>query len=124
MPREPIPVHCFAVVVVRQRDLFLLVEERDPPCWFYPAGRVEPGETFAEAALRETLEESGIPVELEGILRVEHTPRAAWARLRVVFLAHPTGDTPPKSHADEHSLQARWGKRCQGKRCQERMALS
>jgi phosphatase NudJ len=34
---------------------------------------VDPGETFAEAAVRETIEEAGILVTLKGILRVEHT---------------------------------------------------
>ncbi len=109
MAREPIPTWCFAVVVVRRGERFLLVHERKHgQLWYLPAGRVEPGETFADAAFRETLEESGIAVRVVGILRVEHSPGALGARLRVVFLAEPSDDTSPKSVADEESLGAMW----------------
>ncbi|MBW4521717.1 MAG: NUDIX hydrolase [Scytolyngbya sp. HA4215-MV1] len=109
MPREPIPMWCFAVAVVRKGDRFLLIQERKHgQQWYLPSGSVELGETFASAALRETLEEAGIPVRLVGIIRVEHSPRATSARLRVVFLAEPVDDTPPKSEPDEESLKAEW----------------
>lgn len=109
MAREPIPTWCYAVVVVRRGDRFLIVRESTHgQQWYLPAGRVEPGETFAEAARRETLEEGGIPVRLVGVLRVEHSPGPRGTRLRVVFLAEPTDDTPPKSVPDEESLAAEW----------------
>jgi phosphatase NudJ len=109
MAREPIPAWCFALVVVRRGDHFLLVHERKHgQLWYLPAGRVEPGETFADAAVRETLEETGVPVRLAGVLRVEHTPSRFGARFRVVFLAEPVDDTPPKSVPDEESLGAAW----------------
>ncbi|MGK3966241.1 NUDIX domain-containing protein [Sorangium sp. So ce118] len=109
MSRSPIPTWCFAVVLVKLGDRFLLVHERKhDQLWYLPAGRVEPGETFAEAARREALEETGVPVQLQGILRIEHSPTSLQARLRVLFLARPAGGTPPKSEPDEHSLEARW----------------
>src|SRR5262245_12738980 len=81
MAREPIPTWCFALVVVRKGDQFLLVHEKkkNQP-WYLPAGRVEPGESFAEAAVRETLEEAGIPIRLTGVIRVEHSPGPYGAR--------------------------------------------
>jgi phosphatase NudJ len=111
MARGPIPTWFFALVVVRREHRFLLVHEnKRGQLWYLPAGRVEPGETFVAAACRETLEESGVPVELEGILRVEHSPLrdGSGARLRVVFVARPVDDTPPKSVADDESLEAAW----------------
>lgn len=109
MPRAPIPTWCFSLVVVRWEDRFLIVQERKHgQRWYLPAGRVEPGETFAEAALRETQEEAGISINLLGILRVEHTPTPAAARVRVIFLAEPSDETPPKSTPDEESLGAAW----------------
>jgi phosphatase NudJ len=108
--REPIPTWYFAMVIVRRGDRFLLVHERrHGQLWYIPAGRVEPGERIEDAAVRETREEAGIEVELEGVLRVEHAP--SWdgtARCRVFFLARPADDTPPKSVPDEESLEARW----------------
>lgn len=110
MPRDPIPTWFFVLVVVRREDRFLLVHERKHgQGWYLPAGRVEPGEGFIGAARRETFEESGIPVAIEGIIRVEHTPSPdGTSRLRVIFIARPVDDTPPKSQPDEESLGAAW----------------
>jgi phosphatase NudJ len=107
--REPIPTWFFALVVVRRDDGFLVVHETEHgQLWWLPGGRAEPGETLAQAACREALEETGVPVVLEGVLRLEHTPLPAAARVRAVFVARPADDTPPKSTPDEHSLEARW----------------
>ena len=110
MSRDPIPTWYFALVVARRGDRFLRVHERKHgQRWYLPAGRVEPGETLAEGAVRETLEESGVPVDLDGVLRVEHSPTPeGTARCRVFFTAHPVDDTPPLSAPNEHSLEARW----------------
>jgi phosphatase NudJ len=109
MARDPIPTWCFALVVVRKGDRYLLVHEsKHGQKWYLPAGRVEPGETFADGARRETLEETGVPVRLTAILRIEHTPRPDGARLRVVFVGEPADETPPKSQPDDDSLEARW----------------
>ncbi|PYP66527.1 MAG: NUDIX hydrolase [Gemmatimonadetes bacterium] len=109
MSRDPIPTWYFAVVVVRHRDRFLLVQERKHgQRWYLPAGRAEPGESLAEAAARETLEESGVKVRLTGVLRVEHSPSPRRARLRAVYLAEPSGDTTTKQEPDDESLRAEW----------------
>lgn len=109
MSRDPIPVWCFAIVIVRRGDQFLLVQENKPgQPWYLPAGRIEPGESFAAGAVRETWEEGGIRVRLTGILRINYTPDVNSARMRVVFVAEPLNDTPPKSVPDDESLRARW----------------
>lgn len=110
MAREPIPTWTFAMVVVRRGDTFLLVHERSHgQSWYLPGGRVEPGEEIEGAAMRETLEEAGVHIVLEGLLRVEHSPdRSGSARCRVFFVARPDGDPTPKSTPDEESLEARW----------------
>jgi phosphatase NudJ len=108
--RQPIPTWYFALVVVRREDQFLLVQEcRHGQLWYLPAGRAEPGEDLVSTARRETLEEAGIPIVVEGILRVEHSPDPGGnARLRVVFAARPADDTAPKSVPDAESLRAVW----------------
>lgn len=109
MAREPIPTWFFVLCVVRKGDRFLLVQERKHgETWYFPAGRVEPGEPFEAAAIRETLEEAGVPVRLDGILGIEHLPRRQDTRLRVIFAAHPLDDRPPKSRPDRESLRAAW----------------
>ena len=70
---------------------------------------MEHGESFAAAAHRETKEEAGIDIELEGVLRFEHSPSKHGARLRIIFFARPKDEKqPPKSKPDEESEEARW----------------
>ena len=54
-----------AAAVIVQDGRLLLVQRRVTEgslSWQLPAGAVEPGETFAEAAVRETAEETGLVV--------------------------------------------------------------
>ncbi|MCW8140576.1 MAG: NUDIX domain-containing protein [Planctomycetota bacterium] len=109
MPRAPIPTWFFALVICRLGRRYLVVHEaKHGQRWYLPAGRVEPGETLVEAAVRETLEEAGVPVVIDGVIRIEHTPAPDACRVRVIFSAHPADDTPPKTIPDEHSLEAAW----------------
>ena len=109
MARDPIPTWFFSLVVVRLGHRFLVVQERKHgQLWYLPAGRAEAGETLVEAACRETLEEAGIVIVVEGLIRLEVTPQPGATRVRAVFVARPADDTPPKSVADDESLGARW----------------
>lgn len=110
MVRDPMPAWFYALVLVRRGNHFLLVEETDHGGgWYLPAGRVEPGETLHEAALREVREEAGIDVVLNGVYRIEHTVlERGGARVRVLFSAAPVDDRAPKSQPDEHTLRAGW----------------
>lgn len=92
--RHPIPTWFFALVVVRHRDRFLLIQERrHDQRWYLPAGRVEPAERLVDAAIRETLEESGVEIALDGVLQLQHTPSPRGTRVRVIFTGHPIGGT-------------------------------
>jgi 8-oxo-dGTP pyrophosphatase MutT (NUDIX family) len=105
--RGPIPTWYFALVVVRCGHRFLLTQERKyGGTWSIPGGRVEPGESLTTAAVREVLEETGVPVKLDGVLRVEHSPSEGSARVRVIFLGSPLDDTAPKTIPDDDSLGA------------------
>ena len=108
--RKSSPTWYFALAVVRLGHRFLLVHERKHgQGWYLPAGRVEAGETIMEAAVRETMEEAGIPIVCEGILRIEHTPSMnGESRVRVFVMARPADDTPPKSIPDNETLGAAW----------------
>ena len=110
MARAPLPTWYFALVVVRRGHRFLLTQEHKyGGTWSIPGGRVEPGEGLGEAAVREVLEETGVPIRLDGVLRVEHTPGAPGehdTRVRVLFTGTPIDDTPPKTAADAESLGA------------------
>jgi phosphatase NudJ len=107
MARAPLPTWYFALVVVRRGHRFLLTQERKyGSTWSIPGGRVEAGESLPAAAVREVYEETGVPVQLEGILRFEHTPTERDVRVRVIYTGTPIDDTQPKTMADEESLGA------------------
>lgn len=109
MARAPLPTWYFALVVVRRGHRFLLTQERKyGSAWSIPGGRVEAGESLGDAAVREVFEETGVPVRLDGVLRVEHTPGDDGARVRVLYTGTPIDDTAPKTTADDESLGAAW----------------
>lgn len=47
-------------------SVLLVRAKRDPGHWIFPKGHIEPGETPAAAALRETREEAGVEGDLVG----------------------------------------------------------
>ena len=56
------------VIIVNDEDQILLVQRGHHPQigrWTVPGGRLEPGETPEQAAVREALEETGLHVRLE-----------------------------------------------------------
>lgn len=98
------------MTVVRRGNAFLMVSERKHGgVWHLPAGRVDPHESLAEAAVRETFEEAGVPVRLEGILRFERIVEPNGSiRLSVVFQGHPVDGRPPRSKPNREILSAAW----------------
>jgi ADP-ribose pyrophosphatase YjhB (NUDIX family) len=106
--RAPIPGQWFVLVVVRRDDRFLVVNELHHDGWYLPAGRVELAETLAHAARREVLEESGVHVEVTGLLRVEHRPTEHGCRVRVFVVAEALGDAVPRTTPNAHTREARW----------------
>lgn len=59
-----------AVVIHDERMRLLLCLHKDKNLWVVPGGLIEPGEQPADAAIRETWEETGLLVEVTGILGV------------------------------------------------------
>ncbi len=86
-------IHLTVATVVPKDDRFLVVREmvNGREVINQPAGHVEPGETLQQAALRETLEETGWQVALTGLLGLTHytSPRNGKTYYRVSFVANP-----------------------------------
>jgi 8-oxo-dGTP pyrophosphatase MutT (NUDIX family) len=98
--------------VVFDGSRYLLVEERAEqgvPVLNQPAGHLEPGETLLEAALRETLEESGWEVAIEAVLGacLFTNPTSGITYYRTSFLARPLRHHPERA-LDREILGPRW----------------
>lgn len=50
-------------IIIEQENQILLQHRKDHDVWGIPGGVMEPGETFFETAVRETLEETGLKAE-------------------------------------------------------------
>lgn len=68
-PDALVRVGC-AVIVENERGEVLLEKRSDCGLWGLPGGRVEPGESVIQSALREVLEETGLVVEVAGLVGV------------------------------------------------------
>lgn len=67
-------VGCAAVIVDAKREKILLTRRSDNGRWCLPGGRMEPGETAAEACEREAWEETGLRVKVTRLVGVYTDP--------------------------------------------------
>ena len=63
------------VIVVNGEGSILLIRRTDNENWAVPGGAIDLGESAAQAAVRETLEETGIECEVTGIAGIYSDPR-------------------------------------------------
>lgn len=86
--------------VVPDGERFLFVEERVRGALVVnqPAGHLDPDESLTEAAVRETLEETGWLVEITGLIAVYHWPGPPDRRpvLRFTFTGRPVHHDPER----------------------------
>ncbi len=64
------------VIVLDSRGWILLEKRSDCGMWGLPGGRIEPGESVTEAAVREVYEETGLTVEITRLLGVYSEPES------------------------------------------------
>ena len=98
-----------ATVVSRAGQLLLVEEEKGGRRVLnQPAGHLEPNETLAEAAVRETLEETGWDVQLTSFIgSYQWTAGDGTPFLRFAFAAEPVCHHPAQP-LDDGIVQALW----------------
>jgi ADP-ribose pyrophosphatase YjhB (NUDIX family) len=103
--------HVTVATIIEDNGKFLLVEEHSNGSLVInqPAGHLEEDETLQQAAIRETYEETGWHVELQGVVGVAlyHSPHNKVTYHRTTFFAKAVSHDP-KQVLDDGIEQAVW----------------
>ena len=98
-----------SAVVLDDQGRILLHRRRDNDRWALPGGKMELGESIGECAIREVREETGLDVQLIGIVGIYSDPKHVFSyddgevrqEFSICFLASVTGgdlSTSEESH--------------------------
>jgi ADP-ribose pyrophosphatase YjhB (NUDIX family) len=102
------------VVVVNDAGEILMIRRTDNDNWAVPGGAVDLGESVAQAAVRETREESGIDCEITGLVGIYSDPKHVLLytsngevrqEFSIVLTARPLSGQPTPS---SESSEVRW----------------
>ncbi|MFJ4274031.1 NUDIX domain-containing protein [Streptomyces coelicoflavus] len=102
-----------SAVVTDEAGRILLQRRVDNGMWALPGGAMNLGESLPECAVRETREETGLDVEVVGIVGTYSNPRHVFAyddgevrqEFSICFLARPVGG---RLTVSEESTEVRW----------------
>ncbi|WP_217162080.1 NUDIX domain-containing protein [Streptomyces sp. AC512_CC834] len=102
-----------SAVVTDDAGRILLQRRVDNGLWALPGGRMEIGETLPECAVRETREETGLDVEVIGLVGTYSNPGHVFAyddgevrqELSICFLARVVGG---RLAVSDESTEVRW----------------
>nr|WP_324257572.1 NUDIX hydrolase [Cellvibrio fontiphilus] len=103
--------HVTVATIIEQDNRYLMVYEEADGHKVYnqPAGHLDPNETLREAAIRETLEETGWTIELTGVVGVNlyTAPSNGITYFRTTFIARALSHDPQRQ-LDTGIIEALW----------------
>jgi mutator protein MutT len=107
------PTVAVGAIVFDDRGRVLLIQRGNPPAaglWTVPGGRVELGESLADAVVREVREETGLSVEcgalVEVVERITREADETWHYVILDYLAVATSHAAPARGDD--AADVRW----------------
>jgi len=102
------------VIVVNDDEQILLIRRTDNDNWAVPGGAIDLGESLAQAAIRETREETGVDCEITGLVGIYSDPRhlihytsndEVRQEFSILLTARPVGGRPTPS---DESSEVHW----------------
>ncbi|MFI0423050.1 NUDIX domain-containing protein [Spongiactinospora sp. 9N601] len=102
-----------SAVAVDDHGRVLLHRRRDSGLWALPGGVMDLGESISDAVIREVAEETGVIVEVTGLVGIYSDPRHVIAysdgevrqQFNVCLRARPVGGTP---RVTDEAREVRW----------------
>ncbi len=112
-PKANSLVPAASAVVVNDAGRVLLQRRTDNGMWALPGGRMELGESLGDCAVRETFEETGVTVEITGIVGTYSNPGHVFSyddgevrqEFSICLLARPTGGS---LRVSDESTEVAW----------------
>ncbi len=97
MPACAVP-NAVAIAII-EAERILLIQREDFRVWGLPGGDVDPGESLAQAAVREAQEETGLQVSLTRLVGMYALVGNAHTLVTALFAARPAGgELAPDPH--------------------------
>lgn len=102
------------VIVVNDSNEILLIRRTDNDNWAVPGGAIDLGESVAQAAIRETCEETGIDCAITGIVGIYSDPKhvihytsndEVRQEFSILLTGRPVGGKPTPS---DESREVHW----------------
>ncbi|MEV4235163.1 NUDIX domain-containing protein [Nocardia sp. NPDC050408] len=117
-PKANSLVPAASVVVVDETGQILLQRRVDNEMWALPGGKMELGESLAECGIRETKEETGIDIEITGIVGTYTNPGHVFAydngevrqEFSICLLGRPLSGT---IRVSDESTEVAWFDTCE-----------
>ncbi|MFJ8578505.1 NUDIX hydrolase [Micromonospora sp. NPDC093277] len=112
-PKANSVVPSVVAAVRNQRGELLMIHRTDNNLWALPGGGHDLGESISDTVVREVREETGIDVEVTGVVGIYTNPRHVVAyddgevrqQFSICFTARPVGGEPTTS---TESREVRW----------------
>jgi 8-oxo-dGTP diphosphatase len=107
----PVPAIGVGAVVFDEQRRVLLIRRGARPAlgqWSVPGGKLEPGETLAQACRREVLEETALSIEPRSVIAVVERIIEDFHYIIIDFLATPRQPGSPVLRAAADVSEARW----------------
>jgi 8-oxo-dGTP diphosphatase len=110
-PSLPVPAIGVGGIVFNCQKQVLMIQRNQPPAmgfWSIPGGKLEPGESLAEACQREIKEETGLETKVKNIVAVAERRIEGFHYFIIDFLAILMDETNIFPIAQSDVAKARW----------------
>jgi 8-oxo-dGTP diphosphatase len=110
-PSLPAPTLAVSGIVFNNQKQVLIIKRNQPPAmglWSIPGGKLEPGESLAEACQREIREETGLETDIKNIVAVVERRIEGFHYIIIDFLSILMDETGIVPIAQSDVAEARW----------------